>query len=284
MDRQININGTATDIIDVNVDGTNVDYLNLDGTVLWQKNPTTAEISTALSNATAINYTSRTTAVSSTYINSPRMTEDGSGGSTTKTHTLSLGSEDDWMKNSDSLTLVGIGSCSDIHGGNINSMSYVSGGTTYTPTMDTQLEYEQDYASLRVRTAAVSGKNLSDITSWTMVHSREGNNDLVKAHQIILPNRWEASLVSASSSGSHSLGAGEIIIISASSAVDGYVSSSDVANSVTAGSNTRLVRTGDWWYKFISVGIYVNNTSSSQTISWSGSTYSKAIKLTQTGY
>jgi len=283
MDRQINIDGTATDIIDVNVDGTNVDYLNLDGTVLWQKNPTTAEISTALSDATAINYTSRTTAVSSTYINSPQMTYDGDSGSTTKTHTLSLGSEDGWIKNSDSITLVGVGSCSDIHGGNISSMRYVSGGSTIYPTMDSQVEYEADYQSLRVRTAAVSGKNLADITSWTMVHSREGNDDLVKAHQLILPNRWEASKVSGSSSGSHSLGVNQIIIFSSHRNYDGYTTACDVNNTVTAGSNTRLVRTVDWWYKCISVGIYVNNTSSNQTISWSGDKM-RVIKLTQTGY
>ena len=211
------------------------------------------------------------------------MTYDGDTGSTTKTHTLSLASEDGWIKNSNSLTLVGIGSSSSTGGGNITSMSYVSDGTTYNPTMDTQVEYEGGSANLRVRTAAVSSKNLDDITSWTMVHSREANNNLVKAHQIILPNRWEASLVSGSASGSYSVGANEIIIISSHRGYDGYTTASDVNNTVTAGSNTRLVRTNDWWYQNISVGIYVNNTSSSQTISWN-CTYARVIKLTQTGY
>jgi len=282
MARAININGVSTDISTVNVDGTEVKSINLDGTEVWRANPTTAEISTALAEATAINYTSRFTAASSTYINSPRQTEDGDGGSTTKTHTLDFSSEDVWMKNSDSITLVGIGSASDTGGGNITSMSYVSGGTTYTPTMNTQVEYEGGSANLRVRTAEVSGKSLDDITSWTMVHSREANNNIVKAHQIILPNVWEASLVSGSASGSYSVGVDEIVIVSSHRGYDGYTTNSDVNNTVTAGSNTRLVRTNDWWYQNISVGIYVNNTSSSQSISWD-CTYARVIKLTQTG-
>jgi len=281
----INIDSVATDITQVTVDGnTDIQKINVDGTDVWFKAPTALEVVTALVADVSLSSTNRNWTTDQTFLKFHPMTQDN-WSTKNLTDTVSTTGLTAPITTSPYVTLIGITSGTEGSSGTFGSQFYTpTGGSETGATENTEVNYTANYGMMRIRTSYVN-TSLSDLDSYKIQQAGSGNDWPQKPVTMILPNKWNATKVSADGAGSYSLGSGEIIIITnLDSGPDSYDSANYVGTTVTPGSNSVVLQNEWWWYKNGSIGIYANTTSSSKTISWTDTgAYVRVMKLTQQG-
>jgi hypothetical protein len=280
----ININNTATDITQVTVDGnTDIQTVNVDGTDVWFKAPTALEVVQALAVDPAGSSTSRSFTADKKFLRYHGQQQDN-------TSTLSLSDDVSIsglsapITTSPYVTLVGMTNGTDTNGGGLLSQYYTpSGGSETGATENSAVTYSGSNAWMSIRTSYVN-KSMSDITNYRITYTGASNDQPILRTQLVLPNKWNATTISSTGAGSHSLGSGEIIIIcNMYGYYDNYLAANYVGNTVTPGSNSIILQNEAWWYYNNSIGIYVNNNTTSKTISWTNSGTTRVMKLTQQG-
>lgn len=262
----INFNGTTTNINTVSFNGnSDINFVNLNGSIVWTKAPTALQVAQALVADTGITSTNRHYTRTDTYAKMHGFGEQT--GATTKTHDTNFSALTGAMASSPYVTAIAITNGTDTSGGNIGQFSYVPvGGSSTNVSTSTEVAYSS--GTWLSAACAQINTSLPNVDSYSFAVSSVANNAPIEYISMILPNKWTAELVDTGS-GSTTLASGEILVVhNGAGGPDDYYSGWDTQNTVTRGSNSVVYRHQHWWYLNNSIGIFANNTASSQSISW----------------
>lgn len=282
----INFNGTATGITTVDFNGnSDIIYVNLNGTVVWTKAPTVLEVVQALvDDAGGWTSIDRNATRTDDYIKLHAFVQDNTS-YRDLTNTPDFSSLTGALASSPYVSNMMITYGDDGSGGEIGQ-AFWNGGNVNT---NTEVKYTGRGQWLSLATAHIND-SLSNVTSYGYNCRGAGNDAPIGYINLILPNKWTASLV-GTGAGSTTLASGEILVVfnnvtSYDSANQNY----STENTVTHGNNSVVYRHQHHWYRNNSIGIFANATSSDQSISWvkptvgEGQTaYTRVAKFTMTG-
>ena len=263
----INFNGSATNITEVSFNGsTDVDEINLNGTVVWTKAPTAQEVAAGL--YTSFNTWIRGDAGSvsaapgnrSEYSNATDFRNVASHTETFSGYSISESSPLDSSTNN---TAVFIQYGSDI-GADISALKVNGSSITETDSVNSSP------GSVAVGHTSVA---LESITSLGATFEGSTGNTSDFVHSMVLPGKWDVTSVTSSAT----LIPGDILIFAGQGGGDSY--DGNTMPSAWLSGPTLVFERQRWWYARAVCGIWCNKTASNVTASFTAPVAGIMVRL-----
>jgi len=194
----INLNGTDTNINEVNFDGnSDIQKVNVDGVDVWFKAPTALEVAQALAadaptSSGGLNKDYRQD-TSFLRFHGHQQDNESTLSLTDDINTSGLSAP---ITTSPYVTLIGITNGTDQNGGSLGNQYYTAtGGSEAGATENTAVSYTGWYSWMTMRTSYVN-TSLADLSSYRVEYQGAADDRPILRTQLILPNKWNASTVS----------------------------------------------------------------------------------------
>jgi hypothetical protein len=261
----ININSSSTDITQVTVDGnTDIQTVNVDGTDVWFKAPTALESVQGLYDNWNTWIRGEWGDASSSIGSSRSEGKNSAGDRYVGCHTETFSSY--------TPSLTGVGSLGFSPTTTTVFIQYGhDSGTTITTTKvngSSTTAGDSIYSTLAsVKLASTTSTKIGDVTSTEAYFCGSTDNKPSYSHSMLLPGQWSATDVGDSETSSATvLQPGDILITPLFGNGDGNYS--DRYPSQWVSGPTLVMEKFGWWYRHVTVGVWVNKTSSNVTATW----------------